>query len=74
MTEAARYNLQHGVPENRNYEHTTYIAESALDRYILAKIDARRIILDKQNYDNMIESASNDILKIVTRDLQRFLM
>ena len=74
MTEAARYNLQHGVPENRNYEHTTYIAESALDRYILAKIDARRIILDKQNYDNMIESASNDILNIVTRDLQRFLM
>ena len=43
MTEAARYNLQHGVPENRNYEHTTYIAESALDRYILAKIDARRM-------------------------------
>lgn len=74
MTDAARYNLQHGVPENRNYEHSTYIAESALDRYILAKIDARRIIIDKQNYDNMIESASNDILKIVTRDLQRFLM
>ena len=73
MTDAARYNLQHGVPENRNYEHTTYIAESALDRYILAKIDARRIIIDKQNYDVMVSAAGKDIAKVAEKEIENLL-
>ena len=73
MTEAARWNLQHGVPENRNYEHTTYTAESELDNWILAREKARRLSIDKQNYDNMVAAAAEDINKAAEKELDKLL-
>ena len=73
MTDAARWNLQHGVPENRNFEHTTYTAESALDNYVLARVKANRLILDKKNYDEMVAAAAEDIAKAAEKELDKLL-
>ena len=63
----------HGVPENRNYEHTTYTAESALDNYVLARVKANRLILDKKNYDEMVAAAAEDIAKAAEKELDKLL-
>ena len=42
MTEAARWNLQHGVPEDKSYEWTDYTPTSDLDRWILSRIKMRK--------------------------------
>lgn len=73
MTDAARWNLQHGVPENRNFEHTTYTAESALDNYVLARVKANRLILDKKNYDEMVSAAGKDIAKVAEKEIDNLL-
>ena len=64
MTDAARWNLQHGIPENKAFEHTDYTAESALDNWILAKMNNRRIILDARNYDNMMRATEEEVKKV----------
>ena len=73
MTLAARINLQRGIPEDKRFEHTTYNAESALDRLVLARVEARRLIIDKQNYDNMVAAAAEDIAKAAEKELDKLL-
>lgn len=73
MTIAARWNLQHGIPEDRNYEHTTYTAESALDRWILARVKGSRLIIDKQNYDEVVAAAAADIAKAAEKEIDKLL-
>ena len=73
MTIAARYNLQRGIPENKQYEHTTYSPESAVDRYIMAKVDSRRMILDIKNYDDYVRSAGEDIAKAAENEIDKLL-
>ena len=68
MTIAARWNLQHGVPENKTYTHTNYNIESELDAYILAKVQLRnslenRIILNPAAYNALMDQAAADIEK-----------
>ena len=46
MTEAARWNLQHGVPEDTRFEHTTYTAEDDFDRQLLHRMRIRQMIND----------------------------
>ena len=60
-------------PENRNFEHTTYTAESALDNYVLARVKANRLILDKKNYDEMVAAAAEDIAKAAEKELDKLL-
>ena len=73
MTTAARMNLQRGIPEDRRFEHTTYTAESALDRLVLARVEARRLIIDKKNYDEMVAAAAEDIAKAAEKELDKLL-
>ena len=73
MTLAARYNLQRGVPENKGFEHTTYTPESEIDRYILAKVDSRRMILDINNYDDYVRSAGEDIAEAAEKEIDKLL-
>lgn len=48
MTDAARWNLQHGVPEDKRYEWTDYTPTSDLDRWILSHIEMRKKFNQKQ--------------------------
>ena len=73
MTIAARYNLQKDIPEDRRYEHTTYTPESEIDRYILARVDNRRMILDIKNYDDYVRSAGNDIAEAAGKEINKLL-
>ena len=59
--------------ENRNFEHTTYTAESALDNYVLARVKANRLILDKKNYDEMVSAAGKDIAKVAEKEIDNLL-
>lgn len=71
MTLAARINLQKGIPENTAHEWTNYHNNnSALDNYILAMVDHRRMILDKKNYDNMVKAAAEDIAAAAHKELE----
>ena len=70
MTDMERYALQTGkMMKNPGGSQ----AETALDRYILAKIDMRRIILDKQDYDNAIKAAGEDIATAAYKALNKAL-
>ena len=73
MTTAARINLQKGIPEDKRFEWTNYTAESALDNWVLARVQARRLIIDKQNYDNMVAAAAEDIAKAAEKELDKLL-
>lgn len=68
MTDAARWNLQHGVPEG-NMPHTRYNIDSELDAYVLAKVSRDRIILDKLNYKKVVEVAGKDIAAAAQKEL-----
>ena len=77
MTIEARWNLQHGIPENKTYSHTTYNIESPLDAYILAKVQLRngqgdRLIMDPAAYDTILDQAAKDIEKKIDDLLKDF--
>lgn len=44
MTDAARYNMQHGVPEDRRFEHTTYTVENEIDWYAKHLVETREMV------------------------------
>lgn len=73
MTDAARWNLQRGIPEDTRYEHTRYNIESDLDAYVLAKVRNRRIILDEANYDKVVNAAGKDIAAAANKELEKLL-
>lgn len=71
MTNTARWNLQHGIKENTNYEHTKYNIDNALDGYILAKVRNNRMILDANNYDKVVDAAGKDIATAAKKELEK---
>ena len=74
MTDAARWNLQHGVEENPAREWTNYHNNnSALDNYILARVQQRRLIIDEANYNNVIDAAGKDIAAAAHKELDKLL-
>lgn len=48
MTDAARWNLQHGVPEDRSQEWTDYTPTSDLDMWILQHMKMRTLANELQ--------------------------
>ena len=79
MTIQARWNIQHGIIENRDYEWTNYSVEDEIDSYILAKIEIRnkygnsnRIILDESAYDTIINNVEKNIEKAIDDLLKGF--
>jgi len=73
MTNAARWNLQMGVPENKMYEHTNYTSDgSALDNWILAQMRVREIA--KQHYEQkeaekLEKNLEEELAKMLEKEL-----
>ena len=63
MTTAARINLQRGIPEDRRFEHTTYTAESALDSYVLARVNAISNSMNRHNQNG----ANHDVISAIDK-------
>ena len=74
MTEAALWNLQHGVEENPANEWTNYHNNNSdLDNYVLAKVKMNRLIIDKANYDRVVAAAGKDIAAAAEKELDELL-
>lgn len=76
MTEAARWNLQHGIPEDKNYEWTNYTPTSALDRLILQRVKFReqynqkqQEIKDQKDLEKQIEKSAHEAVEKALEDL-----
>ena len=73
MTDAARWNLQHGVEENKMFEHTTYTIESPIDALVLARVRSRRLLLDEANYNKFIHAAGKEIAAAAENEINKML-
>lgn len=71
MTEAARWNLQHGVPENKAYEWTDYTPTSDLDRWIVHHMKIREQFLKKQEYDRQVKAEAEQLAKDIEKQLEK---
>lgn len=71
----SRLNYQRNYPNHKDYDRYSvgnYEPESALDSYIIARVEAReraRMILDKRALDN----AENDIVKDIVKKVDTML-
>ena len=76
MTEAARWNLQRGVPEDTRFEHTTYTAEDDFDRLLLQRMKIRRMIDDdiqRRNAAALEKQLEKDLEKQLEQQLEKAL-
>lgn len=72
MTEAARWNLQHGVPEDRRYSHTTYNAENDFDRYILHHANIIKMVEEMELKKRLEKEIEAQIEKEIDKLLKDF--
>lgn len=73
MTEAARWNLQHGVPEDKNYEWTDYTPTSDLDRLILHDVKMRNLFNQRQQEIQAQKDLEKDIEKKIYKTIDQAL-
>lgn len=88
MTEAARWNLQHGVPEDKTNEWTDYTPTSELDRWILHHMKMRKMfeeqtekerqrkLREQQQKKEMKEfekAAEKQLEKVLEKELEKLL-
>ena len=73
MTEAARWNFQHGVPENKAYPWTDYTPEDDFDRWLVQ----RKTILDRAEQQllqkQLEEQAAAELEKVLNKELEKLL-
>lgn len=75
MTLAALWNYQHSVKENKSNIHTDYAASNELERYVIAHTEARnkakKLIIDRENYNKVIEAAGKEIANAAAKELKK---
>lgn len=69
MTEITRWNLQHGIQEDKRFSYKTYTAESPLDSLILARKKNRKLLFDEAEYNRFVDKAGKDIAAAADREL-----
>ena len=73
MTEAARWNLQHGVPEDKSYKWTDYTPTSDLDRWILHHVKMRNLFNQRQQEIQAQKDLEKDIEKKIYKTIDQAL-
>lgn len=77
MTNAARWNLQNGVPENKMYEHTNYTSDgSFLDNWILAQMKEREMIkryYEQKEMQAQSKEVAEELVKMIDKELDKLL-
>lgn len=75
MTNAARWNLQNGVPENKMYEHTNYTSDgSILDNWILAQMKEREMVkqyYEQKEAERLEKSLEKELEKLLEKELAK---
>jgi hypothetical protein len=79
MNTIERYNVQHkNIIENITKERGSSFpaaADSALDKYIITMIetkDKRRLLLDINDYNNILKGIAADAKKTIEKELESF--
>ena len=70
MTIEARYNYQHNIPEDKRYKGTDYSIQSALDAYIVSRVENRRKLEEMQQEKEYQEYIEKELDKEVRAALQ----
>lgn len=73
MTDAARWNLRHGVEEDKRFKHTTYNVESPLDALMVERVRKKRLLLDEANYNKFVDEAGKDIAAAAEKEIDKLL-
>ena len=73
MTEAARINLQKGVPEDKRFPWTNYTPESALDNWILSHMKIREQLITDRELDATAKAAAAELEKRIEKELDKLL-
>lgn len=73
MTEAARINLQKGVPEDKRFPWTNYSPESALDNWILSHMKIREQLMIDREMDATAKAAAAELEKRIEKELDKLL-
>lgn len=73
MTEAARINLQKGVPEDKSFPWTNYSPESALDNWILSHMKIREQLMIDREMDATAKAAAAELEKRIEKELDKLL-
>lgn len=76
MTKSALWNLQHGVPEDRKFPHTTYIPENDYEYFIISHVYAREkanLYFDKRAQEQAEKELTKRIAKGIVKELDKAL-
>lgn len=71
MNKAARYNLQKGIKEDKRYKHTSYNKENAVDAFILARMENKKLLLDNNITNDFIDEAGEEIAAAAYNELEK---
>ena len=73
MIEAARINLQKGVPEDKRFPWTNYTPESALDNWILSHMKIQEQLMIDREMDATAKAAAAELEKRIEKELDKLL-
>lgn len=73
MNIQARWNLQHGIPENKSNECTNYTIESPLDSYIYYRMRYKNDFESRKENEQQEKAVQEYIKEILDSELEKCL-